>query len=142
MQISSAVRVTRPGKESGRIVFKWHSANALWDTGAAVSAISRELAGRLGLQIRERAVLATAAGRVPTIKDIVLLDLLLDNTVIPVMAAVVDAIPGTGNDFLIGMDVIQCGDFSLSTDHANHEFKVSFTPYPGIFRPIDNLFGK
>lgn len=115
---------------------------ALWDTGAVTSGISGRLADKLGLEVRERALLSTAAGCVPAFKDIVLLDLLLDDTVIPVKAVVVDDIPGDGNNFLIGMDVIQCGSLSIDTAHLEGNFHVCFKPYPGLFKSLKEMLGK
>lgn len=113
---------------------------AIWDTGAAVSAISRQSAERIGLRIRERTLLATAAGTVSTFNDIVLLELFIEDYVIPVKVAVVDSIPGKGNEFLIGLDVIQCGDLAIATDHDKGIFNVHFSPYPGLFKSIADIF--
>lgn len=113
---------------------------AIWDTGAAVSAISRQSAERIGVRAHERTLLGTAAGILPTFNDIVLLDLFIADSLIPVKAAVVDSIPGNDNDFLIGMDVIQCGDLSITTDHTKGEFHVHFKPYPGLFKSIAEIF--
>lgn len=142
MQLCSGIKVAKPSFLSNRMTIRWHSMQALWDTGAVTSGISREMASRIGLEPRERAILATAAGSVVTEKDIILLNLLIDDCVMPVKVAVVDSIPGVGNDFLIGMDIIQCGDLSISSDHPNGLFYVRFTPYPGLFRTGEDLFLK
>lgn len=138
-QLFSKVRVSKPFVENRSVVLHRISIYAVWDTGAAVSAISRRAAERLGMRKYERSVLATATGALSTFNDIVLLDLFIDDYLIPVQAAVVDSIPGVSNDFLIGMDVIQCGDLSVSTDHAAHEFKISFKPYSGMFKPLADI---
>ncbi len=140
MQIRSVIKVAKPRHLGGRLRVPWHSAVALWDTGAVTSGISSRLAQKMNLVPREQTVLSTAAGTVNSSKDIVLLDLLIDNAVIPVKVAIVDSIPGVDNDFLIGMDVIQCGDMVISTDHSTHNFHVSFKPYPGLFRPAGAFF--
>ena len=142
MQIRSEVRVSKPVADNGKLMIRWHHANALWDTGASNSGISRLLADKLKLKVYERTVLSTAAGQLKAFRDIVLLDLLIDGSVIPVKAAVVDVIPGDGNDFLIGMDIIQCGSFSINTDHDKGKFHVSFKPYPGLFKPLEQFLKK
>ena len=139
MQLCSVVRVSKTRVDGKTLKIKRHRVKALWDTGAVTSAISRSLADILGLKVREHTVLQTASGSVRVAKDLVLLDLMLDDTVIPVMAAVVDSVPGKNIDFLIGMDVIMCG--SLSVDTVPHEgnFHVSFIPYPGLFKNIQEF---
>lgn len=138
-QLRSTVRVCKPNIENRSIALHRISLSALWDTGAAVSAISRRAAERLGVKIYERSILNTAAGTLSTFNDIVLLDLFIEDYLIPIKAAVVDTIPGLYNDFLIGMDVIQCGDMSISTDHTVGEFKVSFKPYSDMFKPLADI---
>lgn len=141
-QLRSKIRVCKPLIENRSIVLRRIALSAMWDTGAAVSAISRRAAEKIGVRIYERTLLGTAAGILPTFNDIVLLDLFISDCIIPVKAAVVDAIPGQDNDFLIGMDVIQCGDMSISTNHVAGDYCVSFKPYPGIFKPIADILPK
>ena len=136
-QIRSGVRVIKPHIEGSAMKLRQVHVWALWDTGAVTSGISRRAAEALGLEVTQLTILSTAAGDVSAVKDVVLLDLCFDNTIIPVMAAIVDKIPGTDNDFLIGMDVISYGDFSLRTDHTRSEYIVSFKPYPGAFKTIE-----
>jgi len=114
MQLCSPVRVAKPESISNRLLVRWFSISALWDTGAVTSGISRRIAEEMRLEARERAILSTAAGMAPVFKDIVLLDLMIDNCVIPVKVAIVDSIPGDNNDFLIGMDIIRCGYLQIS----------------------------
>lgn len=147
MQLASRVRIAKPFGKLRRMVIRWHSVNAIWDTGAVTSAVSRKLAESLQMEVRERTILSTGAGMLPSFKDIVLLELLVGAGVIPVKATVVENIPGENipgenNDFLIGMDIIQCGNLSISSDHPNGLFHVRFTPYPGLFRTVKDLFLK
>lgn len=142
MQICSEIRVSKPITENGRLILRRHHAKALWDTGAAECLISRRLAEELKLSMHERAILNTAAGAHATFKDIVLLDLLIDGSVIPVKAAVVDSIPGNGIDFAIGLDVIQCGTLTIDAAPMEGNFHVSFKPYPGLFRSIEQILKK
>lgn len=141
MQLRSRVQISKPGTEAGRHVIRRTAVMALWDTGAVTSAITRQTAERLRLRVYERAVLGTTAGEIKCFKDIVLLDLQLDDgRVLPVKAAVVEVIPGECNDFLIGMDVMQCGEMTVGADHERGMFQVTFTPYPGLFRTVDEIF--
>lgn len=142
MQLRSTVRVSKPMAEGGRLKICRHHAQAIWDTGAVTSGISRRLAEKLKLEVLERSLLGTIGGNVPVFKDLVLLDLLLDDTVIPVMAAVVDDIPGEGNDFLIGMDVIRYGTLTIVSAPIEGYFHVSFKPCPGIFETVEQIFKK
>ena len=140
MQIRSEVRVSKPVALNRKLLVRRHHVFALWDTGASISAISRSLADKLELKVYEHAVLSTAAGLMNAFRDIVLLDLLIDGSVIPVKAAIVDSIPGENNQFMIGMDVIQRGSFTIDTAPLEGNFNVSFKPYPGIFRPVEQFF--
>lgn len=139
LQLCSQVRISKPISESGKVVVKRCAVRALWDTGAVISGVSRRVASKLGLKAKERARLATVAGESPAVKDIVLLDLFINNMVIPVKVVIVDSVPGTDNDFLIGMDVIQCGALSVRSDHDGHLFNVEFSPYSDIFKPISEI---
>lgn len=139
MQLQSRVRVSKPLGSSGRLLVRWHEVSALWDTGAVTSGITRGIAEAMGLKVRERAILSTPAGMLTCAKDIVLLDLMMDGYVIPVKVAVVESIPGQ-HGFLIGMDVISYGDFSVSVDNDRHRFNVRFKPYPGVFRTVEDIF--
>lgn len=142
MQICSEIRVSKPVAENGRLIIRWHHAKAMWDTGATYSVISRILAGKMKLSSHERAVLDTAAGKHATFKDIVLLDLLIDGSVIPVKAAVADSIPGNNIDFAIGLDVIQCGTLTIDTAPLEGNFHVCFKPYPDLFKSVGQILKK
>lgn len=133
------VRVSKPRKEVDTWIVNWHEVKALWDTGAVTSAVTRKYAEIMKLRAREHALLGTAKGEIPTYKDIVLIELMINGLVLPVKVAVVDSIPGVGNDFLIGMDVIQCGEMTIKTDHSAHRFDFVFDPYPGLFRPMSQI---
>lgn len=139
MQICSQVQICKPIRHNRRAVLGRCTVRALWDTGAVTSGISRRIATKLGLKVRERAILATAAGDVQTYKDLVLLDIFIDNRLLPVKAVVVDAVPGEGNDFLIGMDVMQCGQLIVDTDHERNCFEIRFHPYADLFQPIESI---
>lgn len=141
-QLSSHVRISRPCVEAKCLNLRLISVSALWDTGAAVSAISKSAAERVGVKARERAILSTAAGLLPTYNDIVLVNLFIEDYLIPAKVAVVDSVPGRGHDFLIGMDIIQSGDMKISTDHANNTFEVSFKPYHGLFKKVSEILPK
>lgn len=134
------VKVIKPLLSGKRMILRSRKVFAMWDTGAATSSVSRKLAEDLDLKILERACLSTPAGRIDTFKDIVLLNLLIDDLVTPVKVAVVDFIPGENNDFLIGMDIIHLGDLSVHTMRESMRVDVSFKPYPGAFLPMEDIF--
>lgn len=139
-QLVSEVVVVKPSRGAGGLRLLRAKVKAMWDTGAAVSGISRRLADKLCLKPRSASMLGTAAGLLPAFSDIVLVDVLLDGTVMPMEAVVVDSIPGEEIDFLLGLNIIEAGELSVRTDFACDSHIVSFKPLPGIFKPINEIF--
>lgn len=93
-------------------------AEGIWDTGATVSVISRQLAETLGLKPVSFGFSNTANGRMPN--NIYYLGLGLPNGVaIPNLRICDGNIPC---DLLIGMDVISCGDFHISNVNGKTVF--------------------
>jgi len=85
--------------------------NAMWDTGALYSVVSRRVVEKLALAPIDRGIAYTVQGSYDT--SIYLLDLMLPNRML------VKALRVSGGDFddcdmLIGMDVIRLGDFSVT----------------------------
>jgi hypothetical protein len=93
--------------------------NAIWDTGATGSAITTNVINKLGLIPTGMVQVHTANGVVP--QPTFIIDIGLPNRVIvqDITATGVDALSG-GCDVLIGMDVINLGDFSIT----NHNGKT------------------
>jgi hypothetical protein len=92
--------------------------NAIWDTGASGSAISKNVAQHLGLIPTGMAQVNTAAGSV--IQRTYTIDIGLPNNVLiqSITATEIDALTG-GCDALIGMDIITLGDFSITNHKGN-----------------------
>jgi predicted aspartyl protease len=90
-----------------------HKVNAIWDTGATGSAITKSTISKLGLIPTGKAQVHTANGNV--IQLTYLVDIRLPNGLLiqAITATGVDALSG-GCDALIGMDVITLGDFSIT----------------------------
>lgn len=97
---------------------KWRS---LWDTGASMSSISPRIVEDLSLIPIGKILMSTANGTIPC--DTYLVDIILPNhvTIKDVRVSCCDL--GTDADILIGMDIIQLGDFSIS----NADSKTTFS---------------
>ena len=120
--------------------------NAIWDTGASGSAISKATVQKLGLIPSGMANVNTANG--PAIQNTYSIDIGLPNGVLikGIVATEIDALTG-GCEALIGMDVINLGDLSI-TNHkgvtcmsfrtpSSHEIDYVANPNYGL-TPIIN----
>ena len=94
--------------------------NALWDTGATNSAITPQLAKKIGLLVIDMAKVSTANGEKES--PVYKVDLILPNKVIVEAVRITEA-SVVGSDMLIGMDIINMGDFAIS----NFQGKTWFT---------------
>ena len=95
---------------------------ALWDTGATNTCVSKEIAIELGLKQIGVANMGGSTGTAPT--ALYFADVLLPNNVTVTKVKIAEAdIGNQGIDALIGMDIINLGDFSIS----NYEGKTVFT---------------
>ncbi len=95
--------------------------NALWDTGATASVISTEVVRQLGLAPISQCKTYHAQGE--SIVNVYLVDLILPNKL---RVKDVKVTEGRLNGFglLIGMDIINLGDFALT--HKNSQTVFSF----------------
>lgn len=92
------------------------SVNAIWDTGATGSVISNNVVQRLGLLPTGKVQVSTANGVVP--QNTYIVNISLPNGA-NFKNITVTEVPGlAGCEALIGMDIITCGDFSI-TNHNN-----------------------
>lgn len=107
---------------------------AIWDTGATGSVISRELASKMNLipsgkckvsGVHDIAVVNTYELDIHILKDVVIRD-------VTVSEGQLSSDPRIG--FLIGMDIINLGDFAYSTTSEGRMFSFRI---PGIPEPID-----
>jgi hypothetical protein len=108
------------------------STNALWDTGASMSAITPEIKGKLKVTPVDK---KTIAGIHSTqVVDVVLITVELPNSVIKmnIKVAVCNITSNVG--MIIGMDIISLGDLALS--NGDEQTLLSFA-VPPFLEKID-----
>ena len=88
--------------------------NAMWDTGAFYTVVSRRVVRKLALAPIDRGVAYTVQGSYEA--SIYLLDMMLPNKML-VKALRVSEGDFDDCDILVGMDVIRLGDFSVTNLH-------------------------
>lgn len=94
---------------------------AAWDTGTTYSCISPEFAKQINLQSLSNDKLHTSYGIIQS--KLYEVDILLnEQTVYTVKVAENPNIHRDGVDFLIGMDIISEGDFTISTYNGKTSF--------------------
>jgi predicted aspartyl protease len=84
--------------------------NGIWDTGASGTAITRQVAEKLGLKPISRATAHTAKGQKEC--DVYLISVVLNDAVVVTTRAIEADLVAC--DVLVGMDIIGQGDFSVS----------------------------
>lgn len=128
VSLSSSIRLTlnQPPNPIGH--------RALWDTGATGSVISQKLAAALKLLPMGKTEVRGVNG-VSTV-NVYSVDIYLPNKVIMPNIIVTEADFGGNSEFdtLIGMDLIQLGDFSIANYNGNTWFSYS---YPPMENPTD-----
>ena len=97
---------------------------AIWDTGATGSVISAELAQKLKLNPIGKTKVSTAGGVFEVNKYIIGLKLPNNLEIQNVMVSSGNL--GSGVDFLIGMDIITLGDFSITNLNGKTMFSFRF----------------
>ncbi len=106
---------------------EFHEFKAIWDTGATNSAITQDVVDQCGLKpIGKARVMHAGIGDDPDETDLYIVDLKLPNRVL-VRNVPVSRGGFTGGNVLIGMDIINKGDFAVT--HANGGTKFTFQ-YP------------
>lgn len=116
--LSNKLHNTVVVKAGGRSV----QAKALWDTGATITCISGYVAEQLSLVATGKISIRTPSGE--SDRNTYLVDLSLPNNVVISDLVVSDSEIGTqGIGVLIGMDIINRGDFAVS----NHNGVTVFT---------------
>jgi len=98
------------------------SANALWDTGASLSAITPELMNKLKVIPVDKKLVAGV--HTTQVVDIVLITVELPNSVIKKNIRVAVCNITSNADVIIGMDIISLGDLALS--NGNSQTFLSF----------------
>ena len=103
------------------------SANALWDTGATMSAITPEIQNKLKVKPVDK---KTIAGIHSTQEvDVVLITIELPNRVIKKTIKVAVCNMASNSGMLIGMDIISLGDFALSNGNEQTLFSFAVPPF-------------
>ncbi len=92
--------------------------SGLWDTGAEVSAVSRRLCCELNFPVNQQLVVNGFAGKMET-KAVIAMTFPGDDEYAVVVQAVEAECIYEGIDFVIGMDIIEKGEFSLSREDGN-----------------------
>ena len=112
--LSSEVSISLPFSQ-GVNQLKSKLINAIWDTGATCSAITKKVANDLGLIPVSKAIVSTANGSIE--RNVYLVDALLPNKVNVQGLRVTECSDLMGGfDILIGMDVISLGDFAITNN--------------------------
>ncbi len=105
-QLIMPVTITIPGDDAKKITIQ-----GLWDTGASTTVITKNVVDAIGLVPVGKATVHTASETVLT--DVFLIDLFLKHDV-KIQGMNVTLGKLTGIDCLIGMDIINIGDFSIT----------------------------
>ena len=105
------------GPDSAMIPFR-----GVWDTGASRSVVSEDVVRKLGLKPIDTTTTYTANGTRKA--GVYLVSVGLPNRLVIPSVQVTDG-DIYGTDALIGMDIIQCGDFALT--HQNGKTRMSFS---------------
>ncbi len=102
----------------------FHTFSALWDTGATDTCISKKVVNALNLKPVNKKMVAS----VLEIKEcwVYTVDIILDNDVMVSNVQVCETVIDNQNiDLLIGMDVIQRGNFIISNSEGKTKFSFS-----------------
>jgi hypothetical protein len=101
--------------------------NALWDTGATMSAITPEIRDKLKAETIYRKKIAA----IHTAKevDVVYITIEIPNRVIKKTIKVAVCDMASKSEMLIGMDIIMLGDFALSNGNNQTLFSFAVPPF-------------
>jgi hypothetical protein len=122
--------VLRGGNESS-----WVNVKAIWDTGATRTAITNKIVQLMDLKTTGKATVFGVNSK--AIVNRYLVDIKLPNEIVlPNFEVLESNLNSPGIDILVGMDIIQKGDFIIS--NANGKTTFSFC-IPPLEPPIDLL---
>lgn len=99
--------------------------NALWDTGAECSLMTRELAVRLGFDFRTEILSKGVAGSANAAYGYVSVALVSNGDTVETITAIVDSLPRNEYSFILGMDFIRKGTLAISSSKLSTT--LSFT---------------
>ena len=105
----------------------YFSTDALWDTGASISAITPEIRDKLKATTIDKKPIAGVHST--QIVDLVYITLELPNSVIKknIKVAVCNITSNVG--MILGMDIISLGDFAISNGSDQTLFSFAFPPF-------------
>ncbi|MBD5275138.1 MAG: hypothetical protein HDS37_03430 [Bacteroides sp.] len=90
--------------------------NALWDTGAATSVMTRDLAERLGFRFSVEVLSRGVTGNEMSKFGYAYVSLVSNGGILETRTGIVDRLPRDDYSFIIGMDIIGKGNFAISSD--------------------------
>lgn len=99
---------------------EYENATAIWDTGAIFSGISRKMVEKLKLVPVDNGVTYTTMGNY--VNKIYLIDLYINQDIQLKQVKVADCLNCPGFDFIIGMDVLNRGNFQIKPKQDKTEF--------------------
>ena len=100
--------------------------NALWDTGATNSVIIPKLAKHLGLKPIDKTIVRGVNSEEEA--NVYLIDLILPNNVLFNNVKITES-EFMGADILIGMNIIQNGDFAIANAKGKTRFSFCIPPH-------------
>ncbi len=104
--------------------------NAIWDTGASCTVITKKLSQQLGLIPSGKSKITGIDNHI-TEENAFLVNLYLPNMVCITFLKIAEVAGISGADILIGMDVIGSGDFSVFTDNEKTVMTYRFPSIGG-----------
>lgn len=102
-----------------------HTVKALWDTGATISSITKDVVDKLKIQPYSIGEVYHAQGKSDT--NMYMVNIFLPNRVAVSAVKVLEGVLH-GCDMLIGMDVISHGDFSITHKNGGTIFSFQIPP--------------
>lgn len=132
-ELITQAKIKLPSVLTGRDHFEWTDANCVWDTGATNSVITLSIVKKLNLVPTGKATVNGINSSEE--RDTYMVDIGLPNRVIVPNVTVTECnINSPGIDLLVGMNIIQLGDFAVSNGPGRTIFSFAIPPFPN---PID-----
>ena len=117
-----------------KLVCQEEKVRALWDTGATGSCISKGLASHLNLSPIDMCIVRGVSGS--TKSNVYLIDILLPSNVSINNVRVSEFLDNGAFEIIVGMDIINFGDFAISNKDGKTIFSFRIPPSDN---PIDFL---
>jgi len=134
-ELRTEIKIKLPSSMVGRTNTGWIGLVGLWDTGATHSVITKSVVDRLKLIPTGKTMVFGI--NTSELRDTFMVDIGLPNRVaIPDVTVTECVINSPGIDVIIGMNIIQLGDFSISNGPGKTFFSFAIPPFPN---PVDLL---